>query len=418
MDKKKLLNNILLFAVVFLGLNLVFKGCSGGTAQEGVLDQKPIGFVTTDSTYDRTKTVTVEMKNNTDKDITISQDCPAEPFDVLHYEDSNWVKITASPEKMDCSKATPSILKPGDKAKVPYDNWNHALFSQMGRFKIAFTLEDKTIETNEFTVVEEGAFKKLWIGVFQKPIYNTLIFLIAKIPGHSLGLAILLLTIIIRTILIIPSQKAMKAQRRMQEIQPLIEKIKEKYKGDQAKMSQEMMAVWKTHKVNPMGSCLPVLLQFPILIALFIVIKGGLNPDNTYLLYTNYVGFDFSNINTSFLGLDLLKKNMYVLPLIVGLLQFVQMKLAMHKKGQKDQKEKVKSEVNMANNMMMYMMPVMIAVFTASLPAGVGLYWGTSTLYGIVQQFFANKSVGSSLSLHKETKNEDVEVRVIDKNNQ
>jgi YidC/Oxa1 family membrane protein insertase len=402
MDKKKILNNVLLFLVIFLGLNFVFKSCQGGTEGTSSLDQKPIGFITTDTSYSRNKVVTVEMKNNTEQDIVVPQDCPGEPFDVLHYENSEWVKTEASPE-LDCSKAVSYTLKPGEEAKIPYDNWNHALFSQMGRFKILFTLDGKTIETNEFTVEEEGIFSKLWKGVFYRPIYNTLIFLIAEIPGHSLGLAIIILTIIIRTILIIPSQKAMKSQRRMQELQPMIEKIKEKHKGDQAKISQEMMQIWKTHKVNPMGSCLPLLLQFPILIALFWVIKGGLNPDNTYLLYTQYDGFSFHNISSQFLGLDLLKANLYVLPLIVGLLQFIQMKMAMMKVPKKN-------EMAIANNMMTYMMPIMIAVFTASLPAGVGLYWGTSTLYGLVQQYFVNKSRPTTPG-----NNDDVKVRVIEK---
>jgi len=406
MDKKKIFNNILLFLVIFLSLNFIFKSCQGNSETTSLMDQKPIGFMTTDTSYARSKVVTVEIKNNTDQDIAIPQDCPGEPFDVLHYENSEWKKVEATPE-LDCSKAVSYTLKPGEEAKIPYDNWNHSLFSQMGRFKISFTLDEKTIETNEFTVEEEGVFSKLWTGVFYRPIYNTLILLIAKIPGHSLGLAIIILTIIIRTILIAPSQKAMKSQRRMQELQPLIEKIKEKHKGDQAKISQEMMQIWKTHKVNPMGSCLPLLLQFPILIALFWVIKGGLNPDNTYLLYTQYEGFSFHDITSQFLGLDLLKANLYVLPLIVGLLQFFQMKLAMLKVPKKN-------EMAIANNMMTYMMPIMIAVFTASLPAGVGLYWGTSTLYGLVQQYFVNK--GRSLNAQP-SNSDDVKVRVIEKPN-
>lgn len=413
MDKKKIFNNVLLFLVIFLALNFVFKSCQKGPEEASVLDQQPIGFVTNDTSYSRSKVVTVEIKNNTDKDIVIPQDCPGEPFDVLHYENGGWVKISATPE-LDCSKAAPHTIKPGEEAKVPYDNWNHALFARMGRFKIAHEFEEKTIETNEFVVEEEGILSKLWKGVFYRPIYNTLIILIAKIPGHSLGWAIIILTIIIRTILIAPSQKAMKSQRRMQELQPLVEKIKEKHKGDQAKISQEMMQVWKTHKVNPMGSCLPMLLQFPILIALFWVIKGGLNPDNTYLLYAQYEGFAFHNISSSFLGLDLLKANLYVLPLIVGLLQFFQMKLMMMKT--KSTQPGKKNEMAIANNMMTYMMPVMIAVFTASLPAGVGLYWGTSTLYGIVQQYFVNKG-GKKPTDPTIDNSEDVKVRVIEKPN-
>ena len=149
------------------------------------------------------------------------------------------------------------------------------------------------------------------------------------------------------------------------------------------------------HKVNRMGCCLPLLIQFPILIALYYVVQNGLNPDNANLLYGGLQNFDYSKINVIFLNiLDLTKINIFVLPLFVGGLQFLQMKLALvrnKKKAEsnKDQAPK-KSEMDAANGMMLYFMPAMIAVFTASVPAGVGLYWSTSTLYGIAQQMVVN----------------------------
>lgn len=449
MDKKGVFKNILLFLIIFLALNLLFKGCQSGTTEPTILDQGQIGFITTETTYSRTDTITVTFKNNTATAIIIPLECPNEPLDVFHYENGGWAKIEAKPE-LDCSKAAPYEIKPGETLNIPYDNWNHDLFSRMGRFKIAVTLNlpevpattttlttspatttpattttpttsttptppitpepqklvQKTIESNEFSVEEEGIFSKLWTGIFYRPIYNVLIFLIAYMPGNSLGLAIIILTIIIRTILLAPSQKAMKAQRKMQMVQPMIESIKEKYKGDKQRIAQETMAVWKTQKVNPLGSCLPLLLQFPVLIALFYVVQGGLNPDNTYLLYTSYSNFSFLNISTNFLGLDLLKNNLYVLPLVVGLLTFAQMKLSTAMAGKK--KDSKPKEMALASNMMVYFMPVMVAVFTASLPSGVGVYWGVSTLYGVIQQYFVNKAKPGK------EKDDDVQVRVIE----
>jgi YidC/Oxa1 family membrane protein insertase len=215
-------------------------------------------------------------------------------------------------------------------------------------------------------------------------------------PFHDLGLAIILLTIIIRTLLLLPSHKALKSQRKLQEIQPHLTHLREKYKDNQEMLAKETMAIWKEHKVNPFGSCLPLLIQFPILIALFYVIQTGLNPDNSYLLYEPLKGFSIANINVMFMGfLDLTKVNAFALPLFVGAMQFLQMKLAMAKSEKnkaKDNKPK-KNETEMMNNMMLYVMPVMIAVFTASVPAGVGLYWSVSTMYGIVQQLGVNKQV-------------------------
>ncbi|MBU1992560.1 YidC/Oxa1 family membrane protein insertase, partial [Patescibacteria group bacterium] len=213
--------------------------------------------------------------------------------------------------------------------------------------------------------------------------------------GKGLGWGIVVLTLILRIILILPSQKGMKQQRRMQLIQPKLAEIKEKHKGDQQRVAQETMALWKEHKVNPFGSCLPLLIQFPILIALFYVIKDGLNPDNIHHLYESLKNIELSELHTNFLGiLELTKRNIFWLPLLVGGLQFVQMKLTIGKKKGKEPKKK--SEMEAANKVMIYFMPVMIAVFAASLPAGVGLYWGTSTLVGIGQQFFVNKEVDSA----------------------
>ena len=180
----------------------------------------------------------------------------------------------------------------------------------------------------------------------------------------------------------------------MQEIQPKLNKIKEKYKDNQEMATKETMAIWKEHKVNPFGSCLPLLIQFPVLIALFNVVQNGLNPDNSYLFYNFLKNFSFENIHFIFLNLlDLTKINHFILPLIVGGLQFLQMKLTLSKsktKTNESDKKEPKNEMETANAVMLYLMPGMIALFTASVPAGVGLYWIVSTLYGIAQQFVVN----------------------------
>lgn len=395
----RILKNVLIFAVVFLAFNYLMKGCYN--KNEEVLTSGDVLFATTDTEYSRYQTVTVQIKNNTEKPIIIPNECPNEPFDVYKYENDGWAQKTASPI-LNCESAKEITLESGKEAKIAYGNWNHALFFETGRFKIQFATKindkEKTFTTNEFLIVKEGMLRQLWIGIFYRPIYNGLLFLIAIMPKNDLGLAIILLTIIIRTILLIPSHKSMKAQRKMQDIQPRLEKIKEKYKGDQQKIAMETMAIWKEAKVNPMSSCLPILLQFPFLIALFYAIRDGINPDNAYLLYTQYSNLNLQNINVNFLGiLDLTKNNIYVLPLIIGGLQFAQMKLAMISKKSKKEDDggqpQKKNEMAIATNTMTYIMPVMIAVFTASLPAGVGLYWGISTIYGIVQQIFVNKDV-------------------------
>lgn len=405
----KILKNVLLFLIIFLVLNYLLSSCQND--EELVSQEGNFVFVTTKTEYSRTKTVTLEIENHTENTVTIPNECPDEPFNVYRYEKNDWTQKTATPE-LNCENATDIEIPPQGKTVIAYENWNNALFYEMGRYKIEFITtingEEKTITSNEFLVKKEGLLSQLWQGVFYKPIYNGLIFLTAVLPYHSLGLAIIILTLIIRTILLIPSHKAMKSQKKLQDIQPRLNKIKEKYKGDQQKIAMETMAIWKDAKVNPFGSCLPLLLQFPFLIAVFYVVKGGLNPDNTALLYTSYENFTLHDINTMFLGiLDLTKINLYVLPLLVGGMQFIQMKLSFMRKEKKKDKKEVKNEMAMANNMMIYIMPVMIAVFTASLPAGVGLYWGTSTIYGIIQQVVINRESNSK-------SNDEPTVRVIE----
>jgi YidC/Oxa1 family membrane protein insertase len=409
----KILKNVVIFLAIFLTINYVLQSCQNKEVE--LITDGNVTVTTSKTEYSRSQLVTVKVKNNSTETITIKNECPSEPLSVFRSENNEWVQQNVSPE-LNCENAKDLEIETGKELSLNYNDWNYALFSEMGRFKIELQAEldgeEKIISSNEFLIVKEGIIKQLWQAVFFKPIYNGLIFLTVILPKHDLGFAIILLTLLIRTILLIPNQKAMLSQKKLQDIQPRLDKVKEKYKGDQQKISMETMAIWKEAKVNPLGSCLPLLMQFPFLLALFYVIKGGLNPDNSHYLYTTFNNFQLNDINVMFLGiLDLTKANVYVLPLIIGGLQFVQIKLttankAKHKKNDDKKEKSIMNDMASASNMMLYMMPVMIAVFTASLPAGIGLYWGISTSYGIGQQLFVNK---------KKTEKEPT-VRVIENN--
>ncbi len=410
----KHLKNILLFLAIFIIINSVIN-TFWGPEKDAPANNTGLVVQTTETEYAINNIVALNLENNTTDTIEFKNDCPEEPFTVIKYVDGEWQEKHASPE-IECISDTTFKLQPGEKTTVVYDNWNFALFSDLGRYKIQVdTLrngEEKAYESNEFSVTEQGFFSLFWIRLFYQPIYNVLMFLVSVMPGLNLGLAIILLTVIIRTILLIPSQKGLKSQKKIQDLQPKLDEIKKKYAGDQQKIAAETMAIWKTHKVNPLSSCLPMFIQLPFLIALFYVVQTGLNPDSAHYLYEPLKSFELHNISTYFLGLNLTKVNMYVLPLIVGGLQFLQMKLTAPG-GKKQQKSKeAKNEMQSAMGMMTYIMPVMIAVFTATLPAAVGIYWGTSTLYGVLQQLVVNKS---KTPTHPENSS-DVKVKVLDKN--
>lgn len=401
-----ILQYVIIFLLVYLTINF-FLGPGEDTNPTGADFE-----VSIKKELSQHELVTVQVKNHTEFEAVIENECPDEPLTVSKKVNGEWTIIESTREN-GCEETSDTVIPAGEEATINYSGWNHALFGELGTYKVAADIKvpdnpdkAKIFESNEFEVKEQGWFSFLWTAGFYQPIFNALIYITSLLPAHDLGWAIIILTIIIRTILLIPSHRAMKSQRKIQELQPKLNKIKHKYKDNQEALARETMMLWKENKVNPVSSCLPLLIQFPFLIAIFYVIQSGLNPDNIHLLYGPLKDFALNSINTNFLGiLELTEVNMYVLPLIVGGLQFAQMKLAMmrtRKKESRDMAEKSEkkkgAEMEMANRVMVYFMPVMIALFTASVPAGVGLYWSTSTLYGIAQQFVVNRQVEDETS--------------------
>jgi len=380
----------------------------GGIVLEAIKDEITIG-----------KEVFVNIKNYTDQEITVTDENCIPLLKTFKYETGVWVEKEI-PEGYICEhpELINVVLQPGQDARYSFLQWNYELFGELGRYKVTLEI-DKEYTSPEFTIKKRGFFKRSWDFLFYKPIYNTLIFFTDINPSHSLGIAIILLTLLIRVILLVPSQKALRSQKRLQEIQPKIQEIQRKYKGNQERIAMETMALWKSAKANPLGSCLPILLQFPILIALYFAVREVTIGGAAYNLYAFQENFDFSTIHTIFLNtLDLAEKNIIALPIIVGLLQFTQMKLtfAMRKTPKQKTPPKKKDDgmpdMQTMNKTMTYTMPIMIAFFTATLPAGVGLYWGTSTIFAIGQTLVINREKSDEI----QSKNSDeVTVKVVEK---
>lgn len=408
MNKKNILTWGLFFLVFFLLAQQFSKKPAPSSAS-------PIVIEASQREYAADEEVIVKIQNNTDQPITLPAHCPGNPLEVFSWTGEKFEK-QVSQTKIDCTLAPKVHILQRKEEQVSYLYWNHSLFGKPGRYKVGVPLSilpeslksqvgSTSLLSPEFTVVEAGLWRKFFRAILYQPLYNLLVFLVTWAPGRDLGFAIILLTFLIRLILLIPSQRAMKAQRRMQEIQPKLEHIKKKYEGNKERIAQETMALWREHKVNPFGSCLPLLIQAPVLIALYYVIRNGLNPDAVHFLYSPLRSVDLNNVHRNFLGvLDLMRINSFVLPLVIGILQFLQMKLALPKKARQqttshwqEMEMKVEtppqSEMEMANKTMVYIMPVMIGLFTASVPAGVGLYWGVSTLFAMGQQWVVNRKL-------------------------
>lgn len=230
-------------------------------------------------------------------------------------------------------------------------------------------------------------FANLFHTVLYQPILNIFVLLYNIIPGHDIGIVILLITIFIRAAVYPLMSSSIKSQKSVQDLQPKLKEIKEQYKDDQQKQAAATMKLYKENKVNPFASCLPLLVQLPVLIALYMVMRAGLTADN---LGNDIYPFIFNPgklNNISFWVFDMAKASL-VLAILAGGAQFFQTKAMLVKQPPKNAGEGAKDEQMMAvmNKQMLYFMPVMTVFIGASLPAGLTLYWFFSTVLTWGQQ--------------------------------
>ncbi len=353
------------------------------------------------------------VENLTGKPLVIPARCPAPPLDTFRVTSSAQGSGTVAPLSSD---QPPAVECPGDitvesgkKGKISLAPWKYSLFGEKTKYEVRLPAEvaakagtGSVTASARFDVYEPGAVVKLYRAIITKPFLNFLIFIASVAPGHSLAVAIIVLTLLVKLLLFFPTQKSLEGQKKMQLLQPKLEEVRKKYEGDATRQQQETMKLWKEHKINPFQSCLPLLLQFPILIGLFHVIRDGstlaLSRDLIYPIYQN---LDWS-FGTGFFGLDLTLPNYYFFPPLLVILQFLQMRLSFAISDRKKAKqiEKIehggvqtpeKTAQDIQQKMMMYVLPFMIGFFAIQFPVAVSLYWGISTLFGIGQQLIVNR---------------------------
>lgn len=227
--------------------------------------------------------------------------------------------------------------------------------------------------------------------ILYQPLYNILIFFAWLVPGDSIGWAIILLTVLIRIILLPASLKAARAQVKLQAIQPKINKIRQEIK-DQQQQGKAIMKLYKDEDASPFGSCLPLLIQLPIIFILYRVFSAGLDQSRFSMLYSFTPRPD--TINTIFFGLDLSKPEAWVLPILAGASQFILSKMTMPPTAPKTGNDTQAADpMAMANKQMVYLFPLMTVFIARSLPAALAIYWIITTLFGIVQQLYVNKTI-------------------------
>jgi YidC/Oxa1 family membrane protein insertase len=383
-------------------------------------------LLTPQETVTMGRNVPIRFLNFLDMTLLLPEHCPSPPVLITREEEETPLDLSqpASP----CI----SLREIPPRSTVTYDlgPWKYAAFPEPGSYRITLLPETRLllssgtgtrllreasepIEEGDITITlrirRPGPFTTLFRAFISKPLFNTLVLIGSVLPGHSLGWSIILLTLLVKLLLLLPSQRAIEGQKKLQAMQPKIELIKERYRNDQKKITEETMKLWRAEGVNPFRSCLPTLLQIPLLLGLFFVARDASTIAlSRHLLYPPLAETAW-NFTTEFLGtieltraplegftwslsLENVQRTLrgLPLPLLIGLLQFLQMKLAFRgqRKTPKDWRslaERIEPQV-----VMLYALPLTIVFVSAGLPTAVSLYWGASTVFAVGQQIIVN----------------------------
>ncbi len=389
--QNRLLNFLLAFIITILVFNLFFTDKKSEEVKKQWIFLK---FQKNDYTIPNSPVL--ELENNTDNNITFNTCKNLEIFKDSIKIENNIPEAFCKEENVAAN--TKYLFKFDSLSKLFFISWNYSFNLNINNQKYIAS----------YTQHEKWIFNNFFSNVFYAPVYNFFVFLIQLLPNHSLWLVIIIITLIIRIILLMPQHHILLNSKKMNELQPKIKEIQEKFKWDQAKIWMELLELYKKEWVNPLWSCLPLLIQFPLLIVLYWVISEISHIANYYYLYSPLKDFNISQINTDFIWLDLMVAwwiAWWILAITIWLSQWLQIKLSLAK--QEKNKEKwslVKKESNpdnpmsdfmpdpnMMNKFMLWWMPWMLTVTAYFMPTWVWIYWLISTVFTIFQQMVVNK---------------------------
>src|SRR3989338_4254871 len=230
-------------------------------------------------------------------------------------------------------------------------------------------------------------------AVIYEPLYNGLIFFVGVVPTHDVGIAIILLTIVVRIILFPLSKRAIESQIAMKTIAPEIEALKKKYKDNNAEQGKAMFALYKERGIHPFASAGMLLLELTVLFALYYVFwKGGLPHVDASILYS-FVHVPEA-VNMYFLGfVDMSAAHNIILALLVALSQLFYTRLSMGKK-QNDSPIEASLSADLAKSFdfqARYVMPIIIGVIAYYVVAAAALYLFAANIFMIVQEYWAGR---------------------------
>ena len=223
------------------------------------------------------------------------------------------------------------------------------------------------------------------------PLYNALIFFISVAPYASVGIAVILLTVVVKFVLFPLSLKAVKTQVLMRELEPELTKIKKQYEKDKQEQARRTMGLYKERGINPFSGFLVILIQLPIIFALyFVFFRGGLPTVDLTLLYSFVT--PPSMVNMEFLWVPDIAGRSVVLALLASVTQYFQINLTMPPLKPRDKNASLKDDLARSFQLQMrYVMPLIVFGVAYFISAAIALYWTTSNLFAIAQEVFVLK---------------------------
>jgi YidC/Oxa1 family membrane protein insertase len=238
--------------------------------------------------------------------------------------------------------------------------------------------------------------KELFNDLVYLPLYNGLIGILDLGPWVDMGIAVILLTIIVKTLLFPLSLKAARTQLLMKELEEPMKEIREKYKDDRETQGRKLLELYREKGVNPFSSFATLLIQIPVILGLyFVFLKGGLPEVDTALLYSFIPEPD--TVNMFFLNLIDMAGKSAPLAVLAGLTQYYQARLALPE--QKPRSDDATFQEDFARSMhmqMKYVLPVVIVFVAYLASAAVALYWITSNIFAIGQEIYVKKRLRQS----------------------
>jgi len=230
-------------------------------------------------------------------------------------------------------------------------------------------------------------------AVFYDPIYNALVALVALIPGSDVGIAVILVTVVIRLILLPFSLSAVRTQRAMKVLEPKIKELKEKHKGNKEKEALDTLALYREARVNPFASILTVFIQIPVLLALYFVFYYEPFPAiNAARLYAFTPVPDM--ISLEFLGVISVAGKSMVLAFLAGITQFYQAHLALSGTMKPSDTKSMQNDFQRIMGMQLkYVFPFIIAAISYTTSGAIALYFITTNIAGVVQEIYVRKAL-------------------------